>query len=287
MGYGKRHICYMASGLLAAAVLLLLSSCDRNKSKDYDTFCDLCFEVACTPFTKADDNDALYCLWACDSATLEPELGNVPLIRQGQYWYPQDEYRWNTSKALDIYAAAPYSKARFDLESGVCFDSYSLDENTDLFYIEPILGRRPTYSLGVVSLEFKSALSLIRFLVQSNCSSGNQVVVRKLTVNGLALEGSFHSLPVAGWNLEGNPLPLLSYDDSFAVMPDRDILCEQRVIPQASELEVELLCDFTVNGVLVKDQPLTAVYMLNMHPGKLYELCLCIYDDFSLKIFKI
>lgn len=287
MSNRQRHICQFASGLLAPAALLLSSSCNRNEVKDYDISYDLCCEVICTPYTKAEDKNNDYCIWAYDSSTHEAELEAATLVRQGQYWCPQGGYLWESSKILDIYAAAPLSRARLDLESGVCFDSFSISEGVDPLYIEPLMGCRTTHSLGVVSLEFKSALSELRFYVQSNCSNDTQVAIKELAINGLAQSGSFRSLPLANWTTEGDKISLSSFSGSHSVSADRSIVCEQRIIPQSALAQIELVCDFTVNGVLIQNQILTVDYHLNSRPGKLYELCLSIYEDFSLKIEKI
>ena len=287
MGIWTRHCRTLVVGLWLPVAVLALSSCQRNSDAVSGTFYDLRFELARTPNTKLADAGDSYCVWAYDSSTRNPELEQAALVRQSVLWYPEQGYRWNAVKALDFYAASPCDLARLDPDSGICFESFSLPDAPDLLYIDPILNLRNIYSLGVVSLEFKSALSLLRVQVQSRCADGTRIEVKKLIVDGLALEGSFHSLPWAEWKVKGERGALTSFDGSHQVSEENAVLCEQRVIPQTAQMNFKLVCDFDIDGVLLRDQELSSSYMLSMRPGKLYELSLCVYENFSMKIEKI
>ena len=278
------HIIAWGAALLA---IWTVSSCNRDAYKPSDPVYDLRFEVVCAPNTKGGDSLEDYGVWAYDSKSRGAELEGATLVKQGSFWIPEQEYKWELTKSLDIYAAAPLSRASFNAESGVGFGHFTLGESQDLLYTEPLLNRVSVNTLGVVSLDFKSALSLVRFNVVSRCDQTTQITVKSLKINGTVQGGSFNSLPSPKWIPEGESAPLLCFEGSEAVPAEGCLLCEQRLIPQSSNLSLELVCDFLKSGILVRDQVLSATIFLNLRPGKLYELNLGVFDNYGLKIEKI
>ncbi|MDD5819136.1 MAG: fimbrillin family protein [Bacteroidales bacterium] len=283
----KTNIMHLYAWGAALLALWCVSSCNKTPFKPADPVYDMRFEVVCTPNTKSTEFPRDYGVWAYDSKSREAELEGVALIRQDALWAPEKEYKWEAAKSLDIYSAAPLSRAVFDEQSGVGFEHYSLSELQDLLYTEPLLNRRSVNSLGVVSLDFRSALSLVRFKAVSRCAATTQVTVKGLKINGTVQNGSFCSLPSPKWTLEGECTPLLSFEGSQIIPSDGCLLCEQRLIPQSAMMRLELSCDFVKDGIYVRDQVLSTTILLDLKPGKLYELNLGVYDNYDLKIEKI
>lgn len=246
---------------------------------------DLCFEVFTSPNTKAQTGeDNSYAVWAYDSNTRESILESMPLQRNNGLWYPVAQYDWKEGLALDFYAASPMGYARFDSEKGVCFDSYDISLGYDLLYVEPVLGWKAEQTMGLVSLTFKRAMSLVRVYLKEELPSSSVLLVKNLSVDGLKHKGSFCSLPEPHWTMEGESAPLLLWEGQLDSFEEQVPLCESYVLPQSVKLDFSLLCDVRTGISLLDNQTLSASTEMVMRPGKLYELYLTVTEHLTLKI---
>ncbi|MGM9792428.1 MAG: fimbrillin family protein [Candidatus Cryptobacteroides sp.] len=255
-----------------------------QRGKKVQSF-DLCFDVFTSPNTKAQTGeDNSYAVWAYDSNSGESILESMPLQRKNGLWYPVAQYDWKEGLALDFYAASPMGYARFDSEKGVCFDSYDTSLGYDLLYVEPVLGWKAEQTMGLVSLTFKRAMSLVRIYLKEELPSSSSLFVKELSVDGLKHNGSFSSLPEPHWTMEGESAPLLLWEGQLDCPSEQTALCESYVLPQTAELDFTLLCDVRTSDSVLDNQKLSAKANIIMRPGKLYELYLTVTEHLTLKI---
>ena len=245
---------------------------------------DLCFEVITSPNTKAQSADGNYAVWAYDSDSGAAIIESMPLQNKDGIWYPVAPYIWQEGHPLDFYAASPQGFARFDFDNGVCFDSYDSSMGYDLLYIEPIYAWRAEQTMGLVSLSFKRAMSLVRVYLREELSSSSVLLVKNLSVDGLKHKGSFCSLPEPHWTMEGESAPLLLWEGQLDSFDEQVPLCESYVLPQSVKLDFSLLCDVRTGISLLDNQTLSASTEMIMRPGKLYELYLTVTEHLTLKI---
>ena len=271
---------------LAFAVLCLLLnvSCSKNSVQSGSREFPIRFEIAVSPNTKADDGG--YLVWAFDTGSGEACLDGVTLLQNGLLWEPSASFFWQEGQLLDIYAAAPVDRVSFDLSGGVCFDGYDLSEGLDLMYVDPIKGKDPRSTSGLVSLNFKRALGALRLTARCNLPAYASLHIKKVLVEGLACRGSFRSIPSAAWKIEGGFNTLTMFDGDFTVGTVSQVLGQMDVIPQESVFGVTLVCDITTGESVLRDQQLFCEADLLLGPGKICEYELSVTENLNLKIEK-
>ncbi|MGN0195057.1 MAG: hypothetical protein ACI4AE_01205 [Candidatus Cryptobacteroides sp.] len=274
-----------APGFAFAVTCLLLNiSCSRNSLQSDIREFPIRFEIAVSPNTKADGGG--YLVWAFDSESGDACLDGASLMQNGLLWEPSASFLWQEGQLLDIYAAAPVDRASFDLSGGVCFDGYDLSEGLDLMYVDPIKGKDPRSTSGLVSLNFKRALGTLRFTARCNLPAYASLHIRKVLVEGLACRASFRSIPSAAWKIEGGFNTLTMFDGDFTVGTVSQVIGQMDVIPQESVFGVTLVCDIATGESVLRDQQLFCESELLLGPGKICEYELSVTENLNLKIEK-
>lgn len=266
-----------------AALLMLLFSCGRSVDEPGILTNPIAFEIAVNPNTKSGTEgveDAA--VWVYDGIHLL--LDGSSLVRSGMLWLPEGGQRWPSDDAeLDFYAACPRPRASFDLESGVMFKGCTIDEGGSLMYAEPVLGRSARSSAGVVSLVFNRAMCLVRFNVAATLQDElTHVLVRRIVLDGVYVEGDFCSLPFPMWRPTGRRSTMTLWEGEMPATESLSMLCESYAIPQNAHVRVALLCDIDSQGMKLENQELECEADVVWKTSKLVEYNLKINSQLKL-----
>ena len=276
---------------ILVAASLMFASCTVNQIDDPHDPKAIVFDVAATPCTKADDSrqkypeDVPFGVWAYDSDTQDSYLENSKVtMGEDNLWGLDNGAKWPDSQ-LDFYAYSPYGRALFSDEEGVIFKGYDIEEGHDLMYTDPIVSLNNNDSHGIVPIQFKRALSMVKISARATLLDYGQFKLKGLYIGDVVSEGDFQALPSPRW-IPGQK------KEEFCFFEGETILSEQAVavgealymIPQASEVVFAVLCDVITGDVVLRDQTLKIRSSIRWNPGKIEAYVLKIDARLNLSV---
>lgn len=261
---------------VVAAVIIMSSGCADNHLDDVRTDRDFCFHVAVTPCTKAVNgheypSDVPFGVWSCEEDGT-PYLVNERICFEAEDgWVPETAKTWDGEvDRMDFIACSPYGRGEYDRDKGICFDAYDIEEGHDLMYCDPLTGQDRETSQAVVHVNMKRALTFVRFKAKVVVPEPTQIVVRRVDVGGVSAEGSFRSLPEASWMSWSDPRNFCFFEGTEELGGEPAALGEGLfMIPQASEIDVNVLCDIITGDVALRDQTLGTRMSVIWKAGKI------------------
>lgn len=278
MRWLMRHILpVVAAGILSAG-------CASHSLNVIRPVREFHFDVAVNPCTRseqADDQlthpeDVPFGMWSFEqdgSAYLDNE--KIVFSENGE-WLPEVNKVWESeAEEMDFFAYSPHDRAEFDEEKGILIIGYDIDEGKDILYSRPLTVQKEN-STDRILINFNRALTLVRFRVRVSAPDYVTITVKKIDVNGVYSKGDFQSLPEPAWNNHSEKREICFHDGSS----------ELYMIPQVSEMTVNLLCDIKSGEYELKDQTLSASFTGYWKPGKISSYMVKIDGSLNVSVEK-
>ncbi len=138
--------------------------------------------------------------WLEDAAAATPALDNEAISYDGE-WATADDRLWPSRRnTLTVIGYAPYGAAdRVTREEGVVFTADTRTEMADLMYTPLLVERTKFTDGGRITLPYRHALAEVEFRVRKAVEEGEQIAIRRISLDGVAVEGVFSSLPEPEW----------------------------------------------------------------------------------------
>lgn len=277
------HIC------LCCVALMSVCACSLNRIDDEMDPKPLVFEVAVSPYTKADHQYQQYPenvpfgVWAATDAG-ESLLDNAKVVNDSGTWVPENHMMWPDS-GLDLLACSPHGRGVADYGSGVVFNDYDLAEGLELMFSDELLGQEMQSNQGKVLIRFNHALSMARFSARATLLGGSVLKIKRIDVGGVATSGSFHSLPSSAW-VPGEKNGSMCFFEGDVPLGEEPLELGEvlHVIPQSSNVRISVLCDVVSGDIVLRDQTLTTEADLFWSIGKLESYILKIDAQLNLTI---
>lgn len=285
----KKKLIHMA--LVAAA--MVSGGCTSNLVYEIDQTRELHFNVTLNPYTKAVEDfshpsDMPFGVWSFDqdgTTCLNDEKVNY---KEEGKWIPEKQKMWSEdAEEMNFIAYSPYGKARYDEDYGIRFLTYDIDEGIELLYSEPLLKQKKDGSQSVIQISMMRALSVLRLKVRTVVPEYTKIVVRRVDVKGIRAVGDFQSLPEPYWTNLSSLRDFCFYDGDIEVGGEPKQVGDcMHVIPQMSEIKVDILCDIKTGDVVLRDQVLCGNFMMQCRPGKISSYMIKIDGSLNVTVEK-
>lgn len=187
--------------------------------------------------------------WNSAAESAEKFLVMERLLRNGNLWYPESGTNWPSNRyRLTCIGFAPFeAAAECDPLRGVVFDEVDTSQDPgDLRYSEPQTDLSKSRNGGLVTLPMIPALGQVAFRVRGVSGyEATRVYVRRIVLEGIALHGSFHSLPDPAWEISDDRSSLVVFEGEIQVGYTPQNTGEpRRIIPQELEGTISVEYEF-------------------------------------------
>lgn len=269
----RKEITYMYSLAIAA---VMFSGCAGNHLDDVSTSRDFLFHVAVMPCTKTVNeceypSDAQFGVWSFENGGLTYLDNEKVCYDEDNMWLPENRKSWDGDvDKMDFIAYSPYGRGTYVQDNGIVFSSYDISEGLDVMYSEPLTEQDREASQAVVHINMKRALALVKFKARAVVPESTTIVIKKVEVDGVYGLASFQSLPEPSWSGHSASREFCFFEGEVEAGGDVVALGEGMfMIPQTSEVQVNVLCDIITGDLKLSDQTLNAVMMAGWRPGKI------------------
>ncbi len=218
--------------------------------------------------------------WAADAAEAVAILDSAPISYDG-VWTTADEPLWpSRHNTLTVIGYAPHGAAtRCTREEGVVFTADTRTSECPDIMFTPLLVERTKFTDGGrITLPFRHALAEVEFRVRNQAYEGEGIVIRSIKVDGVAVEGTFHSLPEPTWRTSDTRIAAEFFsgtqETSHTAAPIGKTL---RIIPQDLRSGVTIEYDYrTAAGTTLPVVVTTNPLKLRLDGGRRYTLTLAV-----------
>lgn len=228
-----------------ACIAMLLAACtDDNKEHNSELY--LSFIPAVQANTRAEAGvypvDVPFGVWGIENGS-SLLLDDAIVLYENGSWQPETPCLWKSNSTLTFYAYSPYTlDFTYSAERGVQLECFDVLSGVEPLFTHPVVNcdRR---SGGVVPLTFMSTLARVEFYVRSMEMSDSVIVLKSLSVDGMAYEGSFSSLPTPEWTTTDKQISLQFCNKSIEVGTGSQYLGSHIVLPQYPSVAVCAVID--------------------------------------------
>ncbi len=281
-------------GLLLAGAA---TGCVKDSANDYDVAVELAFRPAHYAPVRAENaaEEELFPTamtfaatvwqlaagqrWNYDAAEATTLLDSEPVSYDGA-WSPATATLWpDRHHTLTAIGYAPVGSAeRCTKDEGVVFAVDTRTEQRDLIYTTLQAERTKFTDDGVINLPFRHALAEMSFRVKNQVYDGERITIRRISVEEIAVEGTFSSLPEAAWSVSAlrDGVEFFAGEGATAYDPapmGRTV----KVIPQGVRSGVTVEYDYTTAaGATIPATITTAPLNLSVEAGRHYVLTLSV-----------
>ena len=289
---------------MTTAAAIVAFGCVNDKNERYDPVVALAFEPVMhvtvrsseTPEPSPADPEGLSfgvnawqlpegVSWESSQAAAVPYLTGTRLVSDGPRWRPESGDNWPSNRyTLTCIGFSPYDAAtRCDSSEGVVFEN--IDTTTDpgdLRYTLPQTDLTKERNGGVVALPMQHALCEMDFRVKGKAGYESvKIAVKRITVNGIATKGNFHSLPEPHWDLGNETGQMLFFDGSVEIGDTpRTAGTARRVIPQTLDGSITVEYEFeSPSGYGIPQIDTAAPFKRKLEAGRYYTFTLPIGPD--------
>lgn len=279
--------------MVLVTAAMVSGGCTSNLVYEIDQTRELHFNVTLNPYTKAVEDlahpsDIPFGVWSFDqdgAACLNDEKVNY---KEEGKWIPEKQKMWSEdAEEMNFIAYSPYGKARYDEDYGIRFLAYDIDEGIDLLYSEPLLKQKKDGSQSVIQISMMRALSVLRLKVRTVVPEYTEIVVRRVDVKGIRAVGDFQSLPEPYWTNLSSLRDFCFHDGDLEVGGEPKQVGDcMYVIPQMSDVSVDILCDIKTGDVILRDQVLIGNFMMQCRPGKISSYMIKIDGSLNVTVEK-
>lgn len=286
-----------ASLILAAIVL---AGCTLDRQNDFDTDLALSFQPAMYMHVSAEDSDRYPaeqsfgvriwslpddCLWREDSLDAEDFLPLTEATpKTDKVWAFAEETMWPSKhRLLTFMAYSPFdADGRCDVGKGVSFQGVDVvQDQTDLLYTDSIADVEKLDCGGVVTVPFKHALSCIDFRVKNRVKTSEEIIIRRIEVEGVRFKGDFSSMAKPQWKLLDEESSFVFFEGSYETehLPS-DIGRKWLMMPQTLDTQVIVEYDFVTEAQTSITQTLRTVPLrTTLESGRSYTFTLSVGID--------
>jgi|GEM_PF-3863861 len=259
--------------VIAAAVI---AGC-TDKRNAYEAEASLSFNPVINTLTKADSTSAYptsesfgilgYRLpsgktWAKNSSDATLVYDHSEVSYAGKYWQPADPDQVGAWQRLTVLSAyAPYdADVTCTKENGVEISGFNRTTDAeDIMFAGPVYDYNLGANNGIVQLPFTKVLTEIDFFAFSDLSSGQEMYLKSLTLEGFSDNGDFVQFPTPRWTVGSDNASLSVFEGSTKVLDTPEFTQQiggaTMVIPQTFNSRLTAVCDFTNSaGVLYKTE---------------------------------
>lgn len=279
--------------IIMMAASVLSCGCTSNHVHEISLPREFQFNVTVNPCTRTADellhpSDVPLGMWSFDNdgtVFLEDEM--VTYKDEGK-WVPENQKMWDEDiEEMDFIAYSPYGEAVYDKEKGICFLNYDIDEGLDLLYSDPLVDQKKEGSSTVIQINMMRALSLVRFKARTVVPDNTEIVVKRVEVENVRGTGDFQSFPEPHWTNYSSFRDFCFYDGSLSLNGYPSALGDGLyMIPQFSNVKVNVLCDIIKGEVALRDQMLTCNETMQWRPGKIAAYLIKIDGELNVTVEK-
>ena len=279
--------------MVLVTAVMVSGGCTSNFVYEIDQPRELHFNVTLNPYTKGAEAlvhpaDIPFGVWSFDqdgTACLNDEKVNY---KEEGKWVPEKQKMWSEdAEEMNFIAYSPYGKAGYDEDYGIRFLTYDIDEGIDLLYSEPLLRQKKDGSQSVIQISMMRALSVLRLKVRTVVPEYTEIVVRRVDVKGIRAVGDFQSLPEPYWTNLSSLRDFCFHDGDIEVGGEPKQVGDcMYVIPQMSDVSVDILCDIKTGDVILRDQVLIGNFMMQCRPGKISSYMIKIDGSLNVTVEK-
>ncbi|MGN1211651.1 MAG: fimbrillin family protein [Candidatus Cryptobacteroides sp.] len=289
----------MTATMVAAALLTASCTIDRRDTSDFEV--PLSFSPAMYMQVDGellggypDDRPFAVWAWTADASSDIPDLTdgmelfleNAKAVHSGSDSWKVGDVMWPPrDRKMAVMAASPYGAASScSLSEGIAFDNVDLlSDAIDLLYCTPQTNLYKMHGDGKVMIPFSHALCQISFRVKNRVDAdlGEQIRLKKITLNGAFTSGSFHSLPSPVWTTTGDHSTLTFFEGDSATGNEPQAVGQSLlVIPQDLNTFVTVEYEYcTGAGTDITQHLITCPLQTPLSSGRRYIYTLSIGID--------
>ena len=282
--------------LMIVAAGILSIGCASNHLNEISLPREFHFKVAVNPCTKAVQEDDIlmhpadvpFGVWSLEEGG-SIYLDNEKVICAGEdNWVPLVNRIWDADvDEMNFLAYSPYGRACYDKECGICFQSYDIEEDYDLMYSHPLLHQKKDSSQEIIHISLDRALALVKLRVRVAVPDYVRIVVKNVCIDGIMGKGDFHSLPEPEWSNLSDGRSICFFEGHEELSGDIMLACEDLyMLPQVSDLRVNLLCDIISGEYVLRDQVLSQDFYVSWKPGRISSYIVKIDGNLDIAVDK-
>ena len=198
-------------------------------------------------------------------------------------WLVNGQAQWPETDEWLAFLA--YSPADADCsctkEDGIIYQTDILEDQTDLLYTDPHIDRRQADNGWPVQLYFKHALCKVNFRVKHRVASDESITIKRITIDEVRHQGTFHSEHTPQWTMSETTAPLTFFEGNQTTEPlPGSIGRYWMVIPQSLDTQVTVEYEYATFANTSITQCLQTVPLrTRLEPGLSYTHTLSVGID--------